>query len=1819
VPDPFAEYDRLTAGAGPAQPADPFAEYDRLLGQPRGVEQSAQDRLVETSAIAAAQEDEGFQQTDEPEQRLIRFNQIRSRYGLRDVQQLPEELDPVGFFEELGQQFGTARGLTEKIPFAGEIAVTASDALTLLPAAKRIEQDDASDEDYQTVVEHLQRQVEARRPRTFMGKVSGIASQLPTYGAEFAATGGAGTLARKAAGKALAKTVSKGVGQAVEKALAIRGIHGLTDVGAQVAVLTALKAPAQAVQRMFPEVRATEDHQVVVIPGEKTKEALTNAGFDTAIEVVSERSGAGLLRIGRFGPIQKLGGAARKKLGVPELTIGAKKFLGRIGYHGPLIEGLEERGGEALRQAVTEVGWADLPQEWPTLEQILAEQVAFVLPMAAGRGLSATAGRRQTSRLASAPREEKAGKWVRRWPRHEVSEPERQHVFRRLKAQHPKAEDHRLHGAIDFAEEIQKPRDPVLLRQMREWYREEKLDFDQLAKEARTELATYRQQEAGRPALRGEMGLSAAQRRLLSDYRQRKDAGQEDPAPSADAFKEAGYPDMTRRERREESQRLDQEATSEQAEETAGYSMATQGEEWTEEFPVTSGDATGNVQFLQQIEALEMPEMYQLASAILGETPTVRRLGKFKLGTFKPQSIARRVRQLEEDGYTEDEAREQAKAELEGHYGDILVDPSAAASEAQLAKVFGHELGHATDYMPDLSMGKGNILGRLASIRNYLKQTLDTGKTELTAKHLSQLYEEARERAANEAGFEQASDAETQRNVGITPRDVIAIWNAVADAPINKDLEAYIAKLSTADKKRIVGQALKGRVAEELQDFAKGVSTDRIKAIYENLVHEEIKKRQLFENDVRVELIGLSEWWKPYDVGNADPKYVRYRRSSHELYADALSVLYNTPGELQKRAPRFYQAFFDFLDRKPDVLDEYTKLQELLASGQEAVAEQRSNWVSRMFTRSRDRVIAANAAAKARQQSVKESISQKLEAVFVDTQISGIRRIQRGMTDKDFRDQVDAQNIEYLMSALQRKTGPAQAIVNATATVQRRLYNAGVTNDEIEHYLFYLNVADRRRGKASPLGFTPKTAQDQLDYLRQRMGPEKYDLMDRELRQWHLDTAMPIAEESVEVGNYSRETFETSIKPNAETYATFAVARHIAKDGGRISPGIHETVGTFEDILDPLQATTLKLISMRLSNMTNRAKREAMTQMARTGDIHGKPMRVTKSQQPKNPAPGFGWLYYRENGELYAAQVPKQVADMFSHTDLGRTEWLGGLFRTGFYKFFHPLFISYNPGFTALNPWRDTLRTWRDMKGPASKYRKREIERLQKEEGLTPKEARGRTAPMKISYADVWREWMKARTHAKEFIDGVTDSETVNRILASGALDVSYVNAAAETQDRPILDPRQLRFPGIEEEKPPLHARIKKSGIPGAKAVGGLMELVYRENMIQEAAGRIGGFELAGRFAKEDPTRGFFATKHSGTPDYRQRGDLTFLTNSLFPYSRVRWNDYQRQFRLLRDPDTRWGFLLRSLSVHLPSMALEQAAKLGLLGYTLKKMYELMPSVWSDNFFVIPIGLTAPDGDGDEEQVVAFTLPLDDTYTAWSKLVRTLIERESSSGIGRELVDLAKDLFVPSFNPLGSIPIKWAEFAAGRNPWDPFRDRPIIPRGDFDAGGWHAGRKMTAWTLNQFGVLSTLTYPATAALAGRAFEPGTDSTVEVFLGTAARATGAGRFIRWSGAGANESDWAEIEAMDQESAALRRSYNGLVQRLRTERWRLMKLQDTLEPERRARLERLKSWYSGVYMPRARAASLAHERGNTQLAEQIIADVDTITLRWFAEGS
>ncbi|NBX75018.1 MAG: hypothetical protein EBQ92_00480, partial [Proteobacteria bacterium] len=81
--------------------------------------------------------------------------------------------------------------------------------------------------------------------------------------------------------------------------------------------------------------------------------------------------------------------------------------------------------------------------------------------------------------------------------------------------------------------------------------------------------------------------------------------------------------------------------------------------------------------------------------------------------------------------------------------------------------------------------------------------------------------------------------------------------------------------------------------------------------------------------EIRAELIALSDWWKPFGAETANKKssYYKYRVSAVELYADAISVLFNSPADLEARAPKFWKAFFDLVDRKPDVAEAITAIQ----------------------------------------------------------------------------------------------------------------------------------------------------------------------------------------------------------------------------------------------------------------------------------------------------------------------------------------------------------------------------------------------------------------------------------------------------------------------------------------------------------------------------------------------------------------------------------------------------------------------------------------------------------------------------------------------------------------------------------------------------------------------------------------------------------------------------------------------------------------------------------------------------------------------------
>src|SRR5690606_3629075 len=55
----------------------------------------------------------------------------------------------------------------------------------------------------------------------------------------------------------------------------------------------------------------------------------------------------------------------------------------------------------------------------------------------------------------------------------------------------------------------------------------------------------------------------------------------------------------------------------------------------------------------------------------------------------------------------------------------IGLNPSLGRDYDQFARTVAHEVGHLIDFLPDADMNRGNILGRLGTLKNYLSHTLD--------------------------------------------------------------------------------------------------------------------------------------------------------------------------------------------------------------------------------------------------------------------------------------------------------------------------------------------------------------------------------------------------------------------------------------------------------------------------------------------------------------------------------------------------------------------------------------------------------------------------------------------------------------------------------------------------------------------------------------------------------------------------------------------------------------------------------------------------------------------------------------------------------------------------------------------------------------------------------------------------------------------------------------------------------------------------------------------------------------------------------------
>lgn len=1003
---------------------------------------------------------------------------------------------------------------------------------------------------------------------------------------------------------------------------------------------------------------------------------------------------------------------------------------------------------------------------------------------------------------------------------------------------------------------------------------------------------------------------------------------------------------------------------------------------------------------------LQMPEIVQLAKALLqGKYPQVKKKLSVRAaaGLFRPYG--------------------KGKIELRA---EIFRTPGEA--EATLA----HEIGHLVDYLPDKFLKRGNILGHIAALKRYMKHTLPKpGQEPLTDKDRHRLRRLAKKMVEAE-NADKWIDEVIIKELPISPEDVLNIWNAVDQAKmINPKMYEYIARLNTAEKKSIVKEAMKGVVASQLKQFAKRIkektgkkikveiTKDMIGKRYAELLNEEIKKREAFSRDeIMDELKVLTRLWKPFDPA-MDAKFTKYRYSPVELYADAFSVLVNAPGLLKKTAPKFYEAFFTHLDRRPEVKKEYEKMQELLRTGE---ARQQTRKVLREgMAKNDDKYFD-------RLKDV-HKFRDKMKRDLIDLNYMIIKKIK----DVGERNVPAGENPRFKLEDMRYSGSEAELYVTEVyRKVLDPVEKVGLEWLDLGEYMYHRRVVNERSEIANPEGFTAADSKDAIKDMEKNFTKQQMATIKTAADQYAKIRKEIIISKMKEANIYDAELMK-HIEDN-EVYAKFDVGEYINdKYGHGSGVHIHQQIGTLKDVSNPATATIMKDIS--LINGINRivASRSVIKFMQKHFPNEIKPaetrfIRTKKGgyHEPKEVHnKDIGTIRDMVAGKHKAYYVDSWISEMFQANpieSLGIARVLGKTAQP-----FRMAFTELNYGFWMFNIHRDVFRAMAAL----------------------PKANIPKFLPM----------YMKGIKPAFKSVFGIPDS--VVKEMQKGNMLIS------------IADVRGLRPEDkqIERLLKMYHMRPKLWEENVRKPTGQVFNFFSNAGRAFTNVGRalerttkVGTYLYLQKYFPDMPKEvlGHVVRTRGGSPDFLRLGRAYPIYNNFLLFSNAMKEGYRGDYEALSENPAQFMWKKTKYN-YIPKM-IQWAGAAGLMGLGIKAIYDGASEYDKTNYIVIPLGMTK------NGKSVYWRVPQDETGRLMGGILWKMMNHEKldmsdwMTGIADYMAGQA-----PTLNPGLSIPLAIVMYASGHNPYDYFRNRNAIPEQEFVAGGERARKAMAKWLANQAG------------------------------------------------------------------------------------------------------------------------------------------------------
>lgn len=1018
-------------------------------------------------------------------------------------------------------------------------------------------------------------------------------------------------------------------------------------------------------------------------------------------------------------------------------------------------------------------------------------------------------------------------------------------------------------------------------------------------------------------------------------------------------------------------------------------------------------DLNNETEQVNNLNIVEFPELVKFAKELMGEVPQVGGSRRFKGGD--PKMI------------------------LSGFFvptgsGKIKLNPVIFKNPSLAAKALAHEIGHLVDYFPDKSMARGNILGRIASMRKYmksfLKETPDSEFELISPKDRAKIRRMAQKEGKN--NYEVVTHEIVTGTEPTNPEEILSIWRSNTASIENPDLNAYIASLSDERKKEIVVAAMRNKIPDWVtfvKEIKKTVtekvlknSPADIRALYKKMLKEEILKRRLFDLEtIKKELSMLSQKWKPYNPNLAPVAYNKYRNSSPELYADAISVLLNDPVLLKNDAPTFWKAFFNYIDTKPEAKQAFFDTWDLLNKGEEAVFNERQKDVEGMFQKGEEAFLAK----ELEKASVKTNFIYTIKLLFNNKNEPIIRRVNKYVKSGKALD--SSVNPIYAYESLNYVDGRMENFIEEN---YEPIYKKAqeISQDgwtKLGSTLLYERSMNERGEMANPLGFNPKTAQDQLRGLEKSMTPDDYGKLKEALNLFRKsnERVLKMAEDN---GFYNKELI-SQMKANP-SYATFQVIDYLDT---YISAHVYHSVGTLKEIANPATSTVMKGMSVMRAIERNNAKKtflefarlDPATKIEKAdSSFDGKRQRFI---EPKDK--DLGMITVIEDGKMQAYYVEKDLANNvngLSNDTLIKAAKIARIL-TGS-NVYRGLFTTFNFGFQTFNFVRDFHRYWSNIPDytlidaitsfPRAGYRYAQAvpsaaKRALKLHDKTLKEMKD-LGILGSTYSSLYDRY-----------DPNPEDQQIDRILQrTGFLE--------KTKKRKIMTPIYKVLDAIRDVGDFVEALPK---------VAAYNELKGKNKMSQE--------EMAD----------FIRTK-VGSPNFRVGGHLTPITNSVFLFSNAIKEGMKSDFQVASGKAGRQsaaGFWWKTiLSTLLPAL-ITFAAGIGMFGKWYQDRINDISEYDKSNYTIIPYGV---DSDG---KTIALRIPRAETQRFIGGLFYKILVNANRPDL--KLEDIF-DVFdfgagqLPNVTPMITGNAALLSFLSGHNPYDEFRHRNVVPDTEFKAG-----------------------------------------------------------------------------------------------------------------------------------------------------------------------